>query len=71
MFFPLSSSPFPFPFSLTHSLLGAAYNKDVIPKSTKAIRKSDDMAVQDLAAKQKKLSKFTKKLAKKDTISLV
>lgn len=35
------------------------------------ITKPDDMAVQELAIKQKTLSKFTRKLADKDDISLV
>jgi hypothetical protein len=49
----------------------ALYGKKVIPKDTKVIKKGDDMSAQNLALKQKNLSKFTHKLAKKDKISLV
>jgi len=50
---------------------GQAYGKSVIPKDTKVIKKGDDLAVQDIASKQKTLHKFTGKLAKKDKVALV
>jgi len=45
--------------------------KKAVEKGTPSVKKLDDLSAQKLAQKQKELSKFTKKLAAKDKVSLV